>query len=81
MCVCMYVPNVRVVCDRQFIAPPSLPVQVSDYFSYEHFYVIYCKFWEIDVDHNLEVSLDDTALWLADNQSRDLNNEFWLVVY
>ena len=23
----------------------------------------------------------NTAPWLADNQSRDLNNEFWLVVY
>ncbi|XP_063674078.1 serine/threonine-protein phosphatase 2A regulatory subunit B'' subunit beta-like [Bolinopsis microptera] len=33
--------------------------QVSDYFSYEHFYVIYCKFWEIDTDHDLIVSLDD----------------------
>ena len=22
----------------------------------------------------------NTALWLVDNQSRDLNNEFWLVV-
>ena len=23
----------------------------------------------------------NTGPWLADNQSRDLNNEFWLVVY
>lgn len=22
------------------------------YFSYEHFYVIYCKFWELDTDHD-----------------------------
>ena len=22
------------------------------YFSYEHFYVIYCKFWELDQDHD-----------------------------
>jgi hypothetical protein len=22
--------------------------QVTDFFSYEHFYVIYCKFWELD---------------------------------
>ena len=23
---------------------------IHDYFSYEHFYVIYCKFWELDSD-------------------------------
>lgn len=22
--------------------------KVTDYFSYEHFYVTYCKFWELD---------------------------------
>jgi hypothetical protein len=22
---------------------------VTAYFSYEHFYVLYCKFWELDV--------------------------------
>ncbi|XP_028401292.1 serine/threonine-protein phosphatase 2A regulatory subunit B'' subunit beta-like [Dendronephthya gigantea] len=26
---------------------------IVDYFSYEHFYVIYCKFWELDSDHDL----------------------------
>lgn len=31
----------------------------KDYFSYEHFYVIYCKFWEIDRDHDLFISQDD----------------------
>eukprot|EP00026_Physarum_polycephalum_P002083 Phypoly_transcript_02087.p1 GENE.Phypoly_transcript_02087~~Phypoly_transcript_02087.p1 ORF type:complete len:597 (+),score=133.78 Phypoly_transcript_02087:1029-2819(+) len=30
-----------------------------DYFSYEHFYVIYCKFWEVDTDHDLIISADD----------------------
>jgi Ca2+-binding EF-hand superfamily protein len=28
-----------------------------DVFSYQHFYVIYCKFWEIDVDHDMAVNL------------------------
>ena len=32
---------------------------VTDYFSYEHFYVIYCKFWELDEDHDLVISADD----------------------
>eukprot|EP00210_Caulerpa_lentillifera_P009350 g8914.t1 len=27
--------------------------RVLRYFSYEHFYVIYCKFWELDTDHDL----------------------------
>ncbi|CCG28261.1 EF-hand domain-containing protein [Caenorhabditis elegans] len=31
------------------------------YFSYEHFYVVYCKFWEIDSDHDLKISSTDLA--------------------
>ncbi|ULT79735.1 hypothetical protein L3Y34_010360 [Caenorhabditis briggsae] len=31
------------------------------YFSYEHFYVVYCKFWEIDSDHDLKISSNDLA--------------------
>jgi len=29
------------------------------YFSYEHFYVIYCKFWDLDADHDFLLSRDD----------------------
>lgn len=29
------------------------------FFSYQHFYVIYCKFWDLDKDHDLIVSQDD----------------------
>ena len=32
---------------------------VTQYFSYEHFYVIYCKFWELDCDHDFLISKDD----------------------
>lgn len=35
--------------------------QVTDYFSYEHFYVIYCKFWTLDQDHDLLISKEDLA--------------------
>mgnify|MGYP001468822188 CR=1 FL=1 len=28
------------------------------YFSYEHFYVIYCKFWELDADHDFMITKD-----------------------
>ncbi|MCO5592340.1 hypothetical protein L7F22_046341 [Adiantum nelumboides] len=33
--------------------------KVLRYFSYEHFYVIYCKFWEIDTDHDFKIDQDD----------------------
>ena len=32
---------------------------VHDYFSYEHFYVLYCRFWELDTDHDFLLSKDD----------------------
>ncbi|CAF1082393.1 unnamed protein product [Rotaria sordida] len=35
--------------------------RIHDYFSYEHFYVIYCKFWDIDSDHDLLINRDDLA--------------------
>ena len=35
--------------------------QVMDFFSYEHFYVIYCKFWELDKDHDLLIDKHDLS--------------------
>ncbi|XP_066542130.1 serine/threonine-protein phosphatase 2A regulatory subunit B'' subunit beta isoform X3 [Hoplias malabaricus] len=35
--------------------------QLTEYFSYEHFYVIYCKFWELDTDHDLYIDHRDLA--------------------
>ncbi|CAI9548232.1 unnamed protein product [Staurois parvus] len=35
--------------------------QSTDYFSYEHFYVIYCKFWELDADHDLYIDEQDLS--------------------
>ncbi|XP_028291482.1 serine/threonine-protein phosphatase 2A regulatory subunit B'' subunit beta isoform X1 [Gouania willdenowi] len=35
--------------------------QLTDFFSYEHFYVIYCKFWELDTDHDLYIDQMDLA--------------------
>jgi serine/threonine-protein phosphatase 2A regulatory subunit B'' len=32
---------------------------VNEFFSYEHFYVIYCKFWELDQDHDFLITRDD----------------------
>lgn len=33
--------------------------RVLRYFSYEHFYVIYCKFWELDNDHDFLLERHD----------------------
>ncbi|XP_049584129.1 serine/threonine-protein phosphatase 2A regulatory subunit B'' subunit beta isoform X3 [Syngnathus scovelli] len=35
--------------------------QLTEFFSYEHFYVIYCKFWELDTDHDLYIDPKDLA--------------------
>ncbi|XP_026888486.2 serine/threonine-protein phosphatase 2A regulatory subunit B'' subunit beta isoform X3 [Electrophorus electricus] len=35
--------------------------QLTEYFSYEHFYVVYCKFWELDTDHDLYIDQRDLA--------------------
>jgi len=29
------------------------------FFSYEHFYVLYCRFWELDQDHDLLINRED----------------------
>ncbi|KAK9717703.1 Serine/threonine-protein phosphatase 2A regulatory subunit B'' subunit alpha [Basidiobolus ranarum] len=33
-------------------------------FSYKDFYVIYCKFWELDEDHDLEINEDQLASYM-----------------
>eukprot|EP01026_Neomeris_dumetosa_P033069 TRINITY_DN2630_c0_g2_i1.p1 TRINITY_DN2630_c0_g2~~TRINITY_DN2630_c0_g2_i1.p1 ORF type:complete len:362 (+),score=40.69 TRINITY_DN2630_c0_g2_i1:133-1086(+) len=33
------------------------------YFSYEHFYVIYCKFWELDQDQDMFLKQDDLLIY------------------
>ncbi len=35
--------------------------KVVDYFSYEHFYVIYTSFWKLDTDHDLTISKSELA--------------------
>lgn len=30
-----------------------------DFFSYEHFYVIYCKFWELDSHHQMSLNQNE----------------------
>mmetsp|Transcript_10862 Transcript_10862/g.30039 ORF Transcript_10862/g.30039 Transcript_10862/m.30039 type:complete len:697 (+) Transcript_10862:92-2182(+) len=33
--------------------------KVTRYFSYEHFYVLYCRFWELDHDRDYRITRDD----------------------
>ena len=33
--------------------------RVRDYFSYEHFYVLYCRFFELDADKDTKLSVED----------------------
>lgn len=33
--------------------------KIRDYFSYEHFYVLYCRFWELDSDHDFLIDKED----------------------
>ncbi|GAV66557.1 EF_hand_5 domain-containing protein [Cephalotus follicularis] len=33
--------------------------KILRYFSYEHFYVIYCKFWELDTDHDFLIDKEN----------------------
>ncbi|ESU37934.1 Hypothetical protein DHA2_17538 [Giardia duodenalis] len=33
--------------------------RIQRFFSYEHFYVIYCKFWELDENHDQKISLEE----------------------
>ncbi len=33
--------------------------KVTKYFSYEHFYVLYCRFWELDHDRDYRITRDD----------------------
>lgn len=35
--------------------------KVLRYFSYEHFYVLYCKFWELDTDHDQYLDKEDLS--------------------
>ncbi|KAL7458182.1 hypothetical protein ACHAWC_009727 [Mediolabrus comicus] len=33
--------------------------KVTKYFSYEHFYVLYCRFWELDHDRDYKITRED----------------------
>lgn len=41
--------------------------EVLDFFSYEHFYVLYCRFWELDTDKDFLISLQDLERYFPEN--------------
>ena len=43
---------------------------VRQYFSYEHFYVLYCRFWELDTDHDFLIDKEDFARYEGHALSR-----------
>lgn len=51
--------------DRSDLPDVMVELDVKDvnlsleYFSYEHFYVLYCKFWELDTDRDFKVDYND----------------------
>lgn len=39
---------------------------VLNFFSYEHFYVIYCRFWELDADRDMLIDANDLARYFQE---------------
>jgi serine/threonine-protein phosphatase 2A regulatory subunit B'' len=46
----------QILCELE--GNPEINANV-EFFSYEHFYVIYCKFWQLDTDHNLWITQEE----------------------
>jgi Ca2+-binding EF-hand superfamily protein len=46
--------------------------QVLAYFSYEHFYVLYCRFWELDSDKDLQINAADLERYFHEQTANDL---------
>lgn len=55
--------------------------QLTEFFSYEHFYVIYCKFWELDTDHDLYIDQRDLAQHNDQGATSQFHNSFLLTVH
>ena len=51
--------------------------KIRDFFSYEHFYVLYCRFWEIDTDHDFIIDKDDFSRYEGHTLSRKANDRIF----
>jgi serine/threonine-protein phosphatase 2A regulatory subunit B'' len=50
---------------------------IRDFFIYEHFYVIYCKFYELDLDHDEYISIEDFGKYNRHALSNKTINRIW----
>ena len=50
---------------------------VRDFFIYEHFYVVYCKFFELDLDHDQFISKEDFGKYNRHALSNKTINRIW----
>ena len=50
---------------------------IRDFFIYEHFYVIYCRFHELDVDHDQYISKEDFGKYNRHALSNKTINRIW----
>ena len=44
--------------------------KIRNYFSYEHFYVLYCRFWELDSNHDFLIDKEDFSKYEGHALSR-----------
>jgi serine/threonine-protein phosphatase 2A regulatory subunit B'' len=44
--------------------------KIRAFFSYEHFYVLYCRFWELDSDHDFIIDKEDFSRYEGHALSR-----------
>jgi len=44
--------------------------KIRNYFSYEHFYVLYCRFWELDNNHDFLIDKEDFSRYEGHALSR-----------
>ena len=43
---------------------------MTSFFSYEHFYVLYCRFWELDSDRDYRISAEDLKKYKEESLSQ-----------
>jgi serine/threonine-protein phosphatase 2A regulatory subunit B'' len=54
--------------------------KIRRYFSYEHFYVLYCRFWELDADHDFLIDKEDFSRYEGHALSRKAVDRIFLQV-
>lgn len=58
-CLILYWAKMRLLAIEEDIPVLYISLQVTEYFSYEHFYVVFCRFYELDADRDGRLSGED----------------------